>query len=213
MKRLIIVTLLLLSSCDRAAEPTGTAPSKSPQAESASPTSTSSPAIALAPTPTSAPTPATGPAVIVLHARDVTIHGKTVRYEPEPHKNTIGYWSDVADWVSWEFDVPAPGTYAVQVLQGCGEGSGGSEVEITVAAIPREEEAPGDGAPRAPEPDQRLTFTVEDTGHFQKFVARTVGSVMFGAPGRYTLSVKPLSKPGVAVMDLRQVTLTPAAAE
>src|SRR5256885_15633227 len=30
---------------------------------------------------------------IRLDARQVTIHGATVRYEPQPHKNTIGYWT------------------------------------------------------------------------------------------------------------------------
>jgi len=29
--------------------------------------------------------------------------------------------------VSWDFAVTQPGTFAVEVLQGCGKGSGGSE--------------------------------------------------------------------------------------
>lgn len=106
------------------------------------------------------------------------------------------------DWVSWEFDVSAPGTYAVEVLQGCGAGSGGSEVEIAATAK-------GDGGETGA--DQHLTFTVKDTGHFQNFVAREVGSFTFDHPGRYTLSVKPKTRTGVAVMDLRQVTLKPLA--
>jgi hypothetical protein len=171
MKHLIaLAALLLLASCR-------------PAAESASPTS--------APAPASTASAAPAPRSIALHARDVTIHGKTVRYEPEPHKNTIGYWSDPADWVSWDFDVPAPGTYAVHVLQGCGAGSGGAEVELTAA-------------------DQTIAFTVQDTGHFQNFVDRRIGSFTFARPGRYTLSVKPRTRPGVAVMDLRLVTLKPA---
>lgn len=56
---------------------------------------------------------------------------------------------------------------------------------------------------------QSLRFTVQDTGHFQNFVAREIGGVQLPA-GRFTLSVKPQTKPGVAVMDLRQVTLKPA---
>jgi hypothetical protein len=54
---------------------------------------------ALAAPPTSAPaTQATtrpivqsADGVILLHAKNVTIHGTTVRYEPQPSKNTIGY--------------------------------------------------------------------------------------------------------------------------
>ena len=193
MKYLTPVAILVLVgvACERSSQKSGLVPAHTAQPATA-------PAPSPPPTPATLPTPAgaasTAPAAkpIVLHARDVTLHGKTVRYEPEPHKDTIGYWSDPADWVSWEFDVPAPGTYAVAVLQGCGAGSGGSEVEV----------AAGD--------DRRLTFTVEDTGGFQNFVEREVGSFTFDLPGRYTLAVRPKTKPGVAVMDLRQVTLTPA---
>ena len=173
MKQLLAVAaLLFLASCRTPAEP-------------------AAPPATTAPSSVTTTAPAAAPAPIELHARDVTIHGKTVRYEPEPHKNTIGYWSDVTDWVSWDFDVPAAGTYAVHVLQGCGAGSGGAEVELAVA-------------------DQTITFTVEDTGHFQNFIDRQVGTFTFDRPGRHTLAVKPKTKPGVAVMDLRQVTLKPA---
>ena len=127
---------------------------------------------------------------ILLHARDVTIHGTTVRYEPNPHKNTVGFWTRREDWVSWDFVVAKPGTFDVLPLQGCGKGSGGAEVEFAF-----------DGK-------QPLKMTVQDTGGFQNFVERNIGSVELSA-GPHTLSVKPLSKPGHAVMDLRQVTLKP----
>jgi hypothetical protein len=55
--------------------------------------------------------------------------------------------------------------------------------------------------------DQVLRMTVEDSGHFQNFKKRTLGTVKIDKPGRHTLTVRPKSKPGVAVMDLRAVTL------
>jgi hypothetical protein len=116
------------------------------------------------------------------------VFGVMLRYEPLPHKNTLGYWVRSDDWASWEFQVTRGGTFAVEVLQGCGAGSGGSEVNFAVG-------------------DQQLRMTVEDTGGFQKFVPRTIGTLQIDEPGRYTLSVKPQTKPGVAVMDLRQVIL------
>src|SRR5438105_8483504 len=94
---------------------------------------------------------------ILLHARDVTIHGTTVRYEPQPNKNTIGYWTKKDDWVSWDFQVAHPGKFEVIILQGCGKGSGGAEVQFGAA-------------------DQSLKTTVQDTGHFQNFVPRTLGT-------------------------------------
>ncbi|MEY2409867.1 MAG: arylsulfatase [Verrucomicrobiota bacterium] len=127
---------------------------------------------------------------VVLHAHEVNIHGANLRYEPAAHKNTIGYWTKQDDWASWDFTTARPGRFAVEMLQGCGKGSGGSVVEVAV-----------DG--------QSLDFTVEDTGHFQNFVAREIGVVRLEKAGRHTLTVKPRTKPGVAVMDLRRVTLKP----
>jgi hypothetical protein len=75
-------------------------------------------------------------------------------------------------------------------LQGCGKGQGGSAVEFAVAG-------------------QTLKTVVEDTGHFQNFKQRSLGTVRFDKPGRYTLTVRPKSKPGVAVMDLRAVVFKP----
>ena len=127
---------------------------------------------------------------VLLHARVATIHGKTARYEPQPNKNTIGYWTNVDDWVSWDFEITQPGKFKVEILQGCGKDSGGSEVNFSVG-------------------DQTLKVTVKDTGGFQNFVNREIGELTLGKPGRYTLAVKPKTKPGVAVMDLRQVKLSP----
>ena len=67
--------------------------------------------------------------------------------------------------------------------------------------------------PRGPYEDKRQTLTtrVEDTGHFQNFKERKLGTVRIDKPGRAVLTVKVKTKPGAAVMDLRQVTLTPVA--
>lgn len=124
---------------------------------------------------------------VVLHARDAFVHGEVLRYEPQPFKNTLGWWTRTEDWVSWTFDLPSDGTYSLEILQGCGNGSGGSEVEFTVG-------------------DARIVTTVIETGGFQSFTNRALGRVDLKA-GRQTLSVKPLKKPGVAVMDLREVKL------
>ena len=49
---------------------------------------------------------------------------------------------------------------------------------------------------------------VEETGHFQNFVARTVGTIKIDAVGTYTLNVRPVKMAAGAVMDLRMVVLT-----
>jgi hypothetical protein len=132
-------------------------------------------------------TPAKGD--IRLFAKDATVHGTKARYEPLPYKNTIGFWTQQEDWVSWDFDVANAGKYEVEVQQGCGAG-GGSEIAVEVGG-------------------RTLNFTVDDTGHFQDFISRTIGVVNL-TEGKQTLSVKPQTKKGGAIMDLRRVVLRPA---
>src|SRR5579872_4783775 len=126
------------------------------------------------------------------HSRTKTadVHGVMVRYEPLPHKNTLGFWVRADDWVSWEFDINQPQTFRVEILQGCGTGSGGSQVEFAVG-------------------DQKLMVTIEETGGFQNFVHREIGTMNLDKRGRHTLTARPRSKPGPAVMDLREVRLVP----
>jgi len=136
------------------------------------------------------PNPQVADGTVTLPARTAEIHGVQLRYEPLPHKNTLGFWTRKEDYAAWTFTIARPGTFTVEVLQGCGAGQGGSEVEFAVAG-------------------QTLKLTVEDTGGFQNFKPKTLGKLTLEKPGTYTLTVKPLTKVGNAVMDLRAVTLRP----
>ncbi len=138
-----------------------------------------------------APKAESGAGAVVLHARDAKIHGSKLRYEDAPNKDTLGFWVQKDDWVEWAFDAPHAGTFEVELLQACGKGSGGAEVEVTIA-------------------DQTLAMKVEETGHFQRFVPRTIGTVRLAEAGRYTVAVRVRTKPGPAVMDLRRVLLRAA---
>ena len=129
---------------------------------------------------------------ITLPARTVEVHGVMLRFEPLPHKNTVGFWTQVDDWACWEFDVRQPGDFTMSALIGCGKGSGGSTVEFRVA-------------------DQVRALTVPETGGFQKFVPQDLGRISIKNPGRHRLEVRATSKPGPAVMDLREVRLIPLA--
>jgi len=132
-----------------------------------------------------------GAGAIVLHACDAKAHGSKLRYEDAPQKDTLGFWVQKDDWVEWEFDAPHPGVFEVQLLQACGKGSGGAEIEVAVAG-------------------QTLTMKVEETGHFQRFVPRMIGTVRLAESGRFTLAVRARTRPGPAVMDLRRVVLRAA---
>ena len=142
------------------------------------------------PNPDYKPNPQNKDGVITLPARTALVQGQMLRFEPLPHKNTLGFWVNKDDTATFDFTVEKGGTFTVEVLQGCGKGSGGAEVELAVG-------------------DEKLTFTVKDTGGFQVFEARDVGTLKIEKAGRYTLTVKAKTKPGPAVMDLRQIVLKP----
>jgi len=125
-----------------------------------------------------------------LPASLAEVHGSTLRYEPPPHKNTLGYWTRAEDWVSWDVLVEKPGDFRVMMRYGCGNGSGGSEVELNIAGM-------------------NVPFIVKETGGFQTWQDMELGKVTLPA-GRHTLSIKPKVKKGAAVMDVQLVTLMPA---
>ena len=56
---------------------------------------------------------------------------------------------------------------------------------------------------------ETLGFVVDDTGGFQNWKVRELGAVSFGEAGEHRLEIRPQSKKGVAVMDVRRVRLIP----
>ena len=142
------------------------------------------------PNPDFVPNPQAADGTVTLLARTADVQGVQLRFEPLPHKNTLGFWTRAEDSASWEFTVTKPGTFTVEILQGCGKGQGGSEVEFVVAG-------------------QAIKTIVEDTGGFQQFKARDIGTITLEKAGRYTLTVRPKTKAKAAVLDLRQVVLKP----
>ncbi len=143
------------------------------------------------PNPNYWPNPQAKDGTIPLPARFAEVHGVMLRYEPLPHKNTLGFWVNKDDYATWEFTVTKPGTFRVEIMQGCGTGNGGSEVNVSVG-------------------EQTLNFTVVETGGFQNFQPRDIGTLKLEKAGRYTLTVKPKTKAKAAVMDVRLITLKPS---
>lgn len=139
---------------------------------------------------------------ITLHSRDATTHSVMMRYEPATNKNCLGYWVNPNDAAEWKFTISKPGTYKLELWQGCGKGQGGSDVKVEV----RDETGQ----------IRETTFTVQDTGHFQNFVPRDLGSVTFEKAGQYSLWVQPQNKKADAILDIQRIVLvsrTTASAE
>lgn len=129
---------------------------------------------------------------ITLLAKTATTWSEIMRYEPKEEKNCLGFWTEAEDFAEWEFVMAKPGRYKVSVSQGCGEGNGGSRVEVRLA-------------------DQKLDFTVEETGGFQNWKPVEVGEIEVKQSGLQRLVIQPLDKKGKAVMDIQHVVLTPVA--
>ncbi len=142
------------------------------------------------PNPKYLPHPQAENGEIVLPARGADVHGVMLRYEPLPHKNTLGFWVNADDYATWELTVSKPGTFTIEVLQGCGTGQGGSEATVVVAG-------------------QTVPFTVKDTGGFQAFEACSIGKVTIKNTGRITLELRAKTKAKNAIMDVRRIVLKP----
>ncbi len=137
-----------------------------------------------------APVVADEEGIILLRAREGVVNGANLRFEPQPHKNTIGYWSNENDWAEWQFHVDNPGDYELEILQGCGKGHGGSTVTVETAG-------------------QSISFEVQETGHFQNFVWKRLGKVSLPQSRDFALTVKCQKKVSGAVMDVRAIRLAP----
>ena len=57
-----------------------------------------------------------GAGMIVLHAREAKVTGTKLKYENPPHKDTLGFWVNPADFPEWEFDAPNAGTFEVELV-------------------------------------------------------------------------------------------------
>jgi hypothetical protein len=136
-----------------------------------------------------------GDGSIWLRADQGITQGEKLRYEPQPHKNTIGYWVVASDWVHWDLNISRPATFNVGLLTGCGQGQGGS---IAAIEIKRDDQVLSE-----------LELEVMETGHFQNFRWRDVGQLTFEEPGQYQLIIRSKKIAKAALMDVRQVVLTP----
>lgn len=122
---------------------------------------------------------------IELTATDATIHGSAQFEQP---KHCIGYWTDTSCWVNWDLEMTKKGSYNVDVSYACPADSAGSTYEVSLNA-------------------QKVSGTVDSTGAWETFKTVRIGTVTIDKPGKISLEVRPTNKPGLAVMNLRSITL------
>ncbi|MEM7235701.1 MAG: hypothetical protein AAF517_26255, partial [Planctomycetota bacterium] len=127
--------------------------------------------------------------VLKLVAHHAETRGEKLLYEPQPHKNTVGYWVDPKAYCFWHVNIDEPGRFRVEILQGCGKGQGGSVAKIACG-------------------DSSLEFTVEETGHFQNFTWRDLGTIELAKGAKQELAIRVVKLAKNALMDVRTLRLT-----
>jgi hypothetical protein len=129
---------------------------------------------------------------LTLLAIDATVHGRKAKLEKKganPHN--IGYWTDAKDTVTWDASLSKAGTFSVALEYSLGANSKGAVIAIEF----------GKAKP--------IEVPLEAGKDFLDFRTVDLGKVDLPA-GAMTVTVRPLKKPGVAVMDLRRIELKPA---
>ncbi|MCS6862011.1 MAG: hypothetical protein NZT92_17020, partial [Abditibacteriales bacterium] len=123
---------------------------------------------------------------LTLPAIEALLHGEMIQYESGHNRNNIGFWTNPNDWVEWEFNVTKPGKF---------------NVTAEIAAL-------GSGSFHVIVGNQRLKGTAPTTGDYGKFQTVSLGVIELPAPGKTSLSVKPI-RDGWQPMNLRAIRLTP----
>jgi alpha-L-fucosidase len=129
---------------------------------------------------------------IVLKAADADLKGRHIRLESKANGvSNIGFWTDTSDYVQWSVLIPKAGAYDVETEFACDDSAAGSECALVVG-------------------EEEFITTVPSTGGWNEFRTESPGTVRITTSGATTVAVKAKSKPGSAVVNLRQVTLRPA---
>ena len=129
-----------------------------------------------------------------LPAHFATTRGEKIRYEPQPYKNTVGFWAGKDDSATWTIQLDKPGRFNVAVLQGCGKGQGGSTAVMSFISSVK-------GI------TPKIEFDVVETGHWQNFQWVQLGEVELHHAGEVEVNVAPKQIKKAALMDIRAIHL------
>ena len=127
---------------------------------------------------------------ITFSALDSTVQGSRAKLESHPGNHRIGFWTAAQDTVSWDFKPTRWGWYDLE-LAFSADGGTGTQVEIAWG-------------------NQKVTVDRPSTGTWYRYQTLTVGRIHLEKSEPFTLKVGCASLKGVAVMNLKSVTLRPA---
>jgi alpha-L-fucosidase len=128
---------------------------------------------------------------LALLAIDCDVHATNAKLEKKgDHPYNIGYWTNVKDTVTWETTIDKPRQFSVDLEYSLGSPPPGSEIHIEFGNEPV------------------IAVRLEPTKDFLDFHTIGIGQITLPA-GPITITLRPMKKAGVAVMDLRRIELKP----
>ena len=125
---------------------------------------------------------------LVLAANEATLRGKTIRYEEGSERNSLGFWTDPADFATWDAKIQKPGKF-----------------EVTVEAA-----ATGKSALTFAVGDKSVQGPIQSTGDYGKFRNIKLGTIEIGTAGKAAFSLKAVKEDWQPV-NVRSVRLRPVA--
>ncbi|NEN82884.1 alpha-L-fucosidase [Paenibacillus elgii] len=123
-------------------------------------------------------------------AFDGDIQGSELRYDTgKRDRDVVTNWVSPADFIHWTFRAETPGACRLTVVYGAAEGEAGGTYRVELCG-------------------ERLQGSVQPTGGWYDFRSAEHGTVRIPGSGTYTLTVKPDTITGAALMNLKEVRLT-----
>lgn len=128
---------------------------------------------------------------LTLLAQDCDVHATNAKLEKKGDRPyNIGYWTNPSDTISWDTTIDKPGKFTVDLEYSLGGPPPGSEINIEFGNA------------------KAIPVKLTPGRDFLDFRTISLGEIDLPA-GPITVTVRPVKKTGVAVMDLRQIQLKP----
>jgi alpha-L-fucosidase len=125
---------------------------------------------------------------LILVASEATLRGKTIRYEEGSERNSLGFWTDPADFATWDAKIQKPGKFEVSVEAAA---TGKSALTFGVS-------------------DKSVQGPIQATGDYGKFRNIKLGTIEIGATGKAVFSLKAVAD-GWQPVNVRAIRLKPVA--
>jgi alpha-L-fucosidase len=129
---------------------------------------------------------------LTLKATDADLFGKSLRLETKiaGAEENIGYWLDPKEYAQWPVTITKPGEFDVAIEYACAPDSEGSVYNLIIGK-------------------ENLEVSTAATKGWADFKTAISGQIKITSVGPAIIIVKPVKRQGVAMLNLRKITLTP----